>query len=83
MSPKDEADLRRLVLDEFRRDQHVMASCHGKDRFPSFDHAIRVARAMNRRNDECTEPYHCLVCDSWHVGTVDRKKRLAMNRRMN
>lgn len=69
MSPQDEADLRRLILAEFRRNEFVSSTCQGKERFESFSMADRIAKTMSYKRSTHIMAYRCHVCSGWHIGS--------------
>jgi hypothetical protein len=44
------------------------ASCTGKDSYTS-SRARRIADDMRKRGRKSVQPYHCVHCGQWHVGS--------------
>lgn len=44
-------------------------SCQNKRRYETHGEAMYQTIKMNRnRNDKDVRPYHCYLCNGWHVG---------------
>ena len=58
---------------DYRRKMAITDSaCSGKERFETFNAAqFGVRPHMGNR----VKPYRCPVCQSWHVGESDRKRK--------
>ena len=53
------------TADEFER----RVSCNGKDAFADLQRAREVAQ-RGRRNKDCNvQPYKCVMCGYWHIGS--------------
>lgn len=57
------------------RPTYRAAMCEGKPGYGSYDSAKKAARRGE------VHPYHCKVCGRYHVGGIDRDRKLA-NRRI-
>ena len=59
--------------------------CSGKRQYPDYTNAAKVAKTLNRRTETRAEPYRCMHCRCWHIGTADpdakRKRLLALDNR--
>ncbi len=66
-SPALEAELRYLILLEYRRQQRVDAACRNKHGFhsPQLARESRPRRAMHGH----VTVYRCEVCRLWHIGS--------------
>ena len=63
-----------------RRSQQIEAqACAGKFKFANFGAAMAGVRPHMKGR---VEPYRCPVCQCWHVGQPDGKKRQANKRRI-
>lgn len=62
-----EAELRHLILLEYRRQQRIDAACRGKHGFrsPALARASRPNRTMHGH----VAVYRCEVCRLWHIGS--------------
>lgn len=80
MTQQDEADLHRLILAEYMKNEFVSSSCNGKDKFSSFIRADKVARAIGFRHDCRVVAYHCQFCGSWHVGNARPESPVVVRR---
>ena len=55
-------------------DWERMASvCRGKARFPSASRAKQSAKRIKGAFQSIVKPYHCQVCNGWHLGTKSKQ----------
>lgn len=54
--------------------EHWHAGCGGKRQYPDFSTANRMAKTTSRNIDEPMQPYRCMFCSRWHVGTSPPKE---------
>lgn len=52
---------------------HPQAACSGKSQYLTWGKAAHAAKWLHRRTGECVQPYHCLYCSRFHVGSVARR----------
>lgn len=78
MNSPDFFELRYLIQQASRKRTLVKSMCEGKERFDSKAAADRTVR-----RGKPIRPYHCLVCNGWHVGSMQnaREQRLVQKRR--
>lgn len=53
------------IADEFER----QVSCEGKDGFTDLRRAQEVAERSRRRKGTNVQPYKCVMCGNWHIGS--------------
>jgi len=60
-------------MSNFHRQQ---SQCQGKDPFDSFDQAMQ---GITNKLKHLVRPYHCKVCQKYHVGSIEnhRRRRIA------
>ena len=54
-----------------------LSQCEGKDKFENFDQALQ---GVSNKLWHLVRPYHCQVCDKYHVGSIEtqRLKRISL-----
>jgi hypothetical protein len=73
MSPADEADLRRLILAEYRKCEFRVSACEGKFSFLSPVHA-RQSSLFRRDTHGRLAIYRCQHCHKFHIGSSTGSK---------
>lgn len=57
-------------MSDLSHKEHKAASCVGKVAFESKSLADRVCgRRKGGKRDLCREPYRCIHCGKWHLGS--------------
>jgi hypothetical protein len=74
MNQDDYNELRYLAKKVMAKREYKLAACAGKVSFDSRSDAQRGIRK------DGLHAYHCSACGKWHVGVVDRGKRLKSRR---
>lgn len=66
-TPAMEAELRMLVLREYRAQQARESACKGKDKFdtPQMDRDSMPRRTTHGK----ITTYRCKACRKWHIGS--------------
>lgn len=56
-----------------------LSQCIGKDSFESFE---KAAQGVSNKLKHLVRPYHCRVCQQYHVGSIEnhRQRQLAQKR---
>lgn len=52
----------------------IESGCLGKQLFTSLPLAREVAHRTSRAHDGAVQPYRCVKCDGWHVGSKNRSR---------
>lgn len=73
LTPAEFAELRYLVKREAERMAREDARCNGKQKFPT---PADARRSIRPRVETIVNVYRCNFCGSFHVGGVDRVRRL-------
>lgn len=57
-----------------------LSQCEGKHKYES---ATAAQQGVSNRLRRLVRPYHCQICQGWHVGSVEggRRKRVARDQR--
>lgn len=52
-----------------------LSSCEGKDKFDTFEIAME---GVSGRLRHLVQPYLCQVCGSYHVGSIETKRKIRL-----